>query len=155
MIIANPIYDVVFKQLMQNTRIAKFFIETLLGEAIEELEMEPQEVAFPKELIGVAVKRYDFKAVIKTDTGEYKKVLIEIQKARNAEDLMRFRNYLAKQYATENEIKTKYGTVNEPLHIITIYLLGFNLHGIESAALKVARNYVDLLTNNIIKKKHE
>jgi hypothetical protein len=103
----------------------------------------------------VGVKRYDFKAVIKTGTGENKKVLIEIQKGRNAEDIMRFRNYLAKQYATENEVKTGFGIVNEPLHIITIYLLGFNLQGIDAAALKVDRQYTDILTHTVIRKKHE
>lgn len=35
MIIANPIYDVVFKNLMENDRVAKFFIGTLLGQTIE------------------------------------------------------------------------------------------------------------------------
>lgn len=29
MIIANPIYDVVFKRLMENQRVATFFIVTL------------------------------------------------------------------------------------------------------------------------------
>ncbi len=28
MIIANPIYDVVFKKLMENNKVAKFFIGT-------------------------------------------------------------------------------------------------------------------------------
>lgn len=30
MVIANPIYDVVFKRMMENERVAKFFIGTLL-----------------------------------------------------------------------------------------------------------------------------
>ena len=32
MIIANPIYDVVFEKLMEDERIVKFFIGTLLNE---------------------------------------------------------------------------------------------------------------------------
>ena len=38
MLIANPIYDSVFKRLMENKRSARFFIETLTGEKIEKLK---------------------------------------------------------------------------------------------------------------------
>jgi hypothetical protein len=50
MLIANPIYDVVFKRLMENEKVAKFFIGTLLGEPIESIEVKPQEFTFIKEL---------------------------------------------------------------------------------------------------------
>lgn len=50
MIIANPIYDVVFKRLMKNDRVAKFFIGTLLERTIESIEIKPQEYTFVKEL---------------------------------------------------------------------------------------------------------
>ena len=95
MIIANPIYDIVFKRLMENERIAKFFIGTMLDQTIESVEMKPQEFTYLKEIVGLAVFRLDFIAVIKTSEGQRKKVLIEIQKASNQIDLMRFRNYLA------------------------------------------------------------
>jgi hypothetical protein len=49
MIIANPIYDVVFKRLMENERAAKFFIGTLIGETIESLEAKPQEFTYASE----------------------------------------------------------------------------------------------------------
>ena len=92
MIIANPIYDVVFKRLMENERVAKFFIGTLLNQTVESVEVKPQEFTYSDRLTGLAVFRLDFIAIIKTETGESKKVLIEIQKARNQIDLMRFRN---------------------------------------------------------------
>ena len=41
MVIANPIYDVVFKRMMENDRVAKFFIGTLLEETIEKVEVKP------------------------------------------------------------------------------------------------------------------
>ena len=95
MIIANPIYDVVFKRMMENEGVAKFFIGTLLGEHVEDVSVKPQEFTYIDELAGLAVFRLDFIATIRTATGEAKKVLIEIQKAKNQVDLMRFRNYLA------------------------------------------------------------
>ncbi len=155
MIIANPIYDVVFKRLMQNTRIARFFIETLIEETLDDVELKPQEFVYTDEQKILAVSRYDFIATIKTNTGEHKKVLIEIQKAKNAIDLMRFRNYLGDQYKKEDEIQTEFGKIKKPLPIIAIYLLGFDLAGVESAAVKVARNYTDLLTNKIIHQKSD
>jgi len=155
MIIANPIYDVVFKRLMQNSRIVRFFIETLTEESIEEVELKPQEFIYTNEQKILAVSRYDFIATIKMGNGEHKKVLIEIQKAKNAIDLMRFRNYLGEQYKKEDEIQTEYGKQKKPLPIIAMYLLGFDLPGIDAAALKVARNYTDLLTHKTIPQKSE
>ncbi|MBL7977036.1 MAG: hypothetical protein JNN12_01755, partial [Bacteroidetes Order II. Incertae sedis bacterium] len=46
MIIANPIYDVVFKRLMENDKVVKFFIGTLLEQTIERVEVKPQEFTY-------------------------------------------------------------------------------------------------------------
>jgi hypothetical protein len=155
MIIANPIYDVVFKRLMEDKRIAKFFIETLTGESIIEIDLKPQEFTYNDRLAGIAVYRLDFIATIKTTDNEFKKVLIEIQKAKNAVDLMRFRNYLAEQYKKEDEILTDSGKTKGALPIITIYLLGFKLNEIETSVIKVNRLYTDLITNTIINQKSD
>jgi len=37
MLIANPIYDTVFKHLLENEKVAKFFISTLLGKTVYSL----------------------------------------------------------------------------------------------------------------------
>lgn len=151
MVIANPIYDVVFKRMMENERVAKFFIGTLLEQIIETIEVKPQEFTYTDELAGISVFRLDFIATIKTETGEYKKVLIEIQKAKNQIDLMRFRNYLAEQYKKED-------TVNEEkvvLPITTIYILGFKLPEITTPCIKVERNYKDLINKTTLFEKSE
>ena len=41
--IANPIYDVVFKYLMEDAKIAKLLISSIIGEEIETLDFRPQE----------------------------------------------------------------------------------------------------------------
>jgi hypothetical protein len=151
MVIANPIYDVVFKRMMENERVAKFFIGTLLGQTIETVEVKPQEFTYNDELAGLAVFRLDFIATIKTESGEQKKVLIEIQKAKNQIDLMRFRNYLAEQYKKEDVINNEKAI----LPITAIYILGFKLPEIETPCIKVERNYNDLVNNKIIDKKSE
>lgn len=151
MIIANPIYDTVFKRMMENERVAKFFIGTLLDEEIVSVEVKPQEFTYTDELAGLAVFRLDFIATIKTETGAYKKILIEIQKAKNQIDLMRFRRYLGEQYKKEDKIDNE----NQVLPITTIYILGFILPEIQSACIKVERNYKDLVNKMIIEKKSD
>lgn len=151
MVIANPIYDVVFKRMMENERVAKFFIGTLLEKTIESVEVKPQEFTYTDELAGLAVFRLDFIATIKTETGELKKVLIEIQKAKNQIDLMRFRKYLAEQYKKEDIVNNK----KLILPITTIYILAFKLPEIETACIKVERNYKDLVNQKIITQKSD
>jgi len=169
MIIANPIYDVVFKRMMENDRVAKFFIGTLLNETIESIEVKPQEYTYegefekddPKaiEIIeqrirkryNIWVFRLDFIATIRTETGELKKILIEIQKAKNQIDLMRFRNYLAEQYKKEDVVNNE----KTVLPITTIYILGFKLPEIETPCIKIERNYKDLIDKKIITRRSD
>ena len=151
MVIANPIYDVAFKKLMENNRIAKFFIGTLLELTVESVEVKPQEFTYVDEIAGLSVFRLDFLATVKTETGELKKILIEIQKAKNQIDLMRFRNYLGEQYKKEDLINNK----KVILPITTIYILGFPLPEVNEACIKVERNYRDLISKKIIETKCE
>ena len=157
MVIANPIYDTVFKKLMENERVAKFFVGTLMDEIIEDIKVMPQEFTYRNSLDIMTIFRLDFIATIKTKEGNFKKILIEIQKGRNVRDLMRFRNYLAEQYKKEELVDSDGIGIEEEmtLPITSIYILGFNLEGIDSACLKVERNYVDLINNKTITQKSD
>ncbi len=137
--------------MMENERVAKFFIGTLIEQQIEAIEVKPQEFTYTDGLAGLAVFRLDYIATLKTETGELKKVLIEIQKAKNQIDLMRFRRYLGEQYKKEDTFKNK----KVILPITTIYILGFTLPEIETACIKVERKYRDLINKTIIEKKSE
>ncbi|MDR1023854.1 MAG: hypothetical protein LBL94_11395, partial [Prevotellaceae bacterium] len=148
MIIANPIYDTVFKRLMENERVARFFIGTLLNQEVASVEMLPQEFSYYKkdkngqeagaeEATRLTIFRLDFMATVVTATGERSKVLIEVQKAHDEVDLMRFRNYLGEQYKKpESEEKVA-------LPITTIYILGTKLPDVPTACVKVGRVYED------------
>ena len=153
MIIANPIYDVVFKKMMENERIAKFFIGTLLNKTIESITVKPQEFTYQDKLTALAVFRLDFIAVIKEQDGSSRKILIEIQKAQNHFDLMRFRNYLAEQYKKEEFIDKTDGS--QPLSITTIYILGYPLKEIKTACVHVERQYKDLINNAILTERND
>jgi hypothetical protein len=165
-VIANPIYDVVFKRLMDDTENARFFIETLLDQEVESIEFRPQEYPLSKEIAALSEHlqlpgamtffRLDFLATIKMVSGEHQKVLIEVQKGKNTLDINRFRDYLAEQYKRTDEIEIPgIGIQKVPLHIITIYILGFELEHISTPAVKIAREYIDLMTKQPITAKED
>ena len=174
--IANPIYDTVFKYLMENKRIARFFIETLIGEKVTEIAVIPQEYVYKKAFRKkeketkdinetkdkdsntfefFSVIRYDFVATISTETGENKKVLIELQKSRKYTELLRFRQYLGEQYKRVDVINTKTEEVEKSLPIICIYILGFKLLDHDTPALKVGRVYKNLINNRTMSGKDQ
>jgi DNA repair exonuclease SbcCD ATPase subunit len=169
--IANPIYDTVFKHLMENNRVARFFVETIIDQPVEHIGITQQERTYLKvpstmeaqeltqeEITKIAevlsVLRYDFVATIRTPEG-YRKVLIEIQKARNVLDLMRFRNYLGEQYKRRDTVTVEGLDREETLPIITIYLLGFTLPETDAIVIHVSRTYRDVIAGQELHVKSE
>ena len=154
--IANPIYDAAFKYLMEDIEIAKALIGKIINEEIVELTLKPREVQHQSDKYIVVILRVDFKAVIKTKEGNYKNVLIEIQKGKKNEDILRFRKYLAANYKKEDVIKNDKGEEEKRvLPIITIYFLGFPLKNIKTPVVRTKRNYEDLVTNLSFEKKED
>jgi hypothetical protein len=150
MIIANPIYDVVFKYLLEDADIARDLLSTILGEEVVHLEFKPQETS-TESSEGIKILRLDFKAIIKKKDGTLFKVLIELQKSKQVFDVMRFRRYLGDNYRKEDQMIEKDGlAVFRPLPIITIYFLGFLLNNVPSGVIKVKRDYVDVVTEEIL-----
>lgn len=151
MIIANPLYDVVFKYLLEDVEIARELLSTILGEEILSLELKPQETATENLAANISILRVDFKAHIQKADGTQSKVLIELQKAKQAFDVMRFRRYLGDNYRKEDEVRSEQGAIElRPLPIVTIYFLGFSLDSIEPAVLKVNREYKNAVNGDAI-----
>ena len=151
MIIANPIYDVVFKYLLEDIEIACELLSTILGEEVLSIEVKPQETTTENPTSTISILRFDFKAIIKTNTGDIKKVLIELQKAKQVFDVMRFRRYLGDNYKKEDTVLDDNGVVQQiPLPIVTIYFLGFPLDNIGRSVVKINREYIDVNTNEVL-----
>jgi len=164
MLIANPIYDSVFKYLMEDLRVAKVILQTIIGQKIEELEITPRERTAQIPSLGLTVFRLDFSAVVVTAEGRRTNVLIELQKADGGNDIRRFRRYLAENYYAESptrhgahrvrEDAGDYNDSREPdevLPIISIYILGYSLPGLQGhSAVSVARTYLDSVTGEEI-----
>ena len=141
--IANPIYDVVFKYLMSDNKIAKLLISDLLGVEINLLELRPQEFSTNSQNRTLTVYRVDFKAEIVLKNGDKVVVLIEIQKAKFTTDLIRFRKYLGEQYASKQNTISKDDKIL-PLPIITIYFLGYGLdNNKDIPIIRIKRQYLD------------
>ncbi|MDQ1351990.1 MAG: hypothetical protein QG657_2296 [Acidobacteriota bacterium] len=156
MLIANPIYDTVFKYLMENLKVAKGIISTIIDEEILTLDLAAQEHTYQSTEPALMIFHLDFIAKIRLKQGGSKNVLIELQKSNLAYDILRFRRYLGKKYLQPDEVLLPDGTAaQEALPIITIYFLGFNLDGKLPAVIKVNRKYIDLLGGEEITEKND
>lgn len=152
--LANPIYDSVFKYLLEDNDVAKILISNILDIKIDTLQLEPTEITLPAGKRDFTVFRIDFKATITLPNQEKQAVLIEIQKAKLDSDIMRFRRYLGSQYLNENN--TYPSEPKKAIPIYTIYFLGKTLaHSKKSPIINVNRNYIDNYSKEILTEKEE
>lgn len=73
--------------------MVKFFIAMVLNQTGLTVEVKPREFTNEDQKDRRSIFRLDFIATIVAETGETRKILIEIQKTRSYVDLMLFRNY--------------------------------------------------------------
>ena len=159
--VANPIYDVVFKYLMQNHRVARLLIGRITGLAVRSLSDSPQETAVPRTPDGrehdlpLNLLRMDFAARVQTEDGTERQVLIEIQKANAPTVIERFRRYLGQQIGSRDNILTHPSGRTEPVPIVTIYLLGYALdHLSDEAVIDVFPRVTERRTGRELQARH-
>ncbi len=154
--IANPMYDVVFRYLMRDNKVAKLMINTIIGEKVKSLVFKPKEYSHQTDGIPT-VLRMDFAATIQTKNGTTH-VLIELQKERASFEVVRFRRYIGEQYYERaNQIKqeTKQGAIHiQGIPLLPIYILGEKLTRTAIPVLKIQHQYIDVATNEILDFKH-
>ena len=137
--VANPIYDVVFKYLMEDKRIARTILSALLKEDIIEVEMRPHEYVNDKR-DSVSILRIDFGARVRQADGSEHLILIELQKTWLETETLRFRQYLGVQY--DNPDNMLEGGVNA-LPMVAVYLLGHQVGDIDEPVLYVKHESYD------------
>ena len=136
--VANPIYDIVFKYLMEDERIARIILSALLKKNIVKVEMRPHEYASDKDS-KLSIYRIDFAATVKeADTSEHL-MLIELQKTWLETETLRFRRYLGVQYEDERNM----GTQSTALPMVAVYLLGHKVGDIDVPVVYVNHSAVD------------
>ena len=145
-IIANPIYDAVFKFMMEDKKVAKILLSALLKKDIIELEMRRHEYT-SMEHTRISLFRIDFSAKIRETDGSEHLVLIELQKTWLITETLRFRQYLGTQYLNKENIieqKNEHGQKRTyGLPIISIYILGHPLGDLTEPVVYVRRRYLD------------
>jgi hypothetical protein len=161
--------------MMEDNEVAKTFLSAIIQEEVVELDFAPQErmVRIPPreekkqqeepESSGISytVCRFDFLARIATSGGGYKTVLIELQKAKLASDIMRFRRYLGIQYQNSANVYGD-GKDRKARRIYCIFLLGYDIGvpgcpviQVDSRAKDVATSEkVEISSNEFIRSLH-
>lgn len=142
--VANPVYDVVFKYLMEDKCIARTILSALLKEDILEVEMRPHKYVNDKR-DSVSVLRIDFGARIHKPNGSEQFILIELQKTWLETETLSFRQYFGVQYDNPNNMLY---SGEYALPMVAVYLLGHRVGDIDEPVLYVkhkAYNYDEQL----------
>ncbi len=147
--IANPIYDSVFKYLMEDERIAKTILSALLKKDVVGISARPHEYA-NETRDKISMFRIDFAATVREPDGNKHLILVELQKTWLETETLRFRQYLGAQYSNKRNID-KDSHAGYAIPMVTIYLLGHRVGEIEEPVVYVNHNSYDYDGNVITK----
>lgn len=140
--VANPIYDSVFKFLMDDERIAKTVLSALLKKEVLSVEMRKHEhpnITRDK----LSMFRIDFAARVRENDGSTQLILIELQKTWLDTETLRFRRYLAAQYNAEENIQKQGEYQGYALPMVAVYLLGHRVGDIDKPVVYVGHKALD------------
>ena len=144
--VANPIYDIVFKYMMEDERIARTILSALLKVEVLAVEVRPHEYSDDTH-DNLSVFRIDFGATIRNAEGNKKLILIELQKTWLETETLRFRQYLSVHYSNPKNMQTD----GSALPMVAVYLLGHKVGDIEEPVLYVNHQSLDY-DGNIVSK---
>ena len=139
--IANPIYDSVFKYLMEDERVAKTILSALLKKEVKSVKVRPHEYSNTTR-DAISMFRIDFSAnVVETD-GSERVITIELQKTWLDTETLRFRQYLGLQYNSRANIRddSKKGYAYP---MVAVYLLGHRVGNIKEPVVYVGHKVCD------------
>ena len=134
--VAYPLYDAVFKYLMEDDRIAKTILAALLKKKVIDVKIRRNEYANLTRRESISMFRIDFAATVLDEDNKPHLMLIELQKTWLPTETLRFRRYLALQYNNEeNMLKEEHEKYAIPM--VAIYLLGHCIGKIEEPVIYV------------------
>jgi len=145
-IIPNPIYDVVFRYLMEDSESSKIVLSTLLNENIIDIQLQPTvythhkdsienpaTIIDPKTTENVRLSQMDFTATVLLNDGTKELIMIELQRASEPDDIFRFKRYISKNFQTKQKgevIQPKTQAIIEiekPIRLIPVFILNFKI----------------------------
>ena len=140
--VANPIYDSVFKFLMEDERIAKTILSALLKKEVLSVEIRRHEHTNTTRDT-LSMFRIDFAAKIRERDGKERLILIELQKTWLETETLRFRQYLGAQYLTAENIEKEGENEGYAAPMVAIYLLGHRVGKVDKPVVYVKHNAYD------------
>ena len=149
MTIANPIYDSVFKFLMEDERVARTILSALLKKDIVKVEVRPHEYS-NSQRDTLSMFRIDFAATIREDDANERLILIEVQKTWLETETLRFRQYLGVQYQRKENIMpdSKEGYA---MPMVAVYILGHKVGDIDEPVIYVHHDAYDYNEQRVTK----
>ncbi|MBU0764477.1 MAG: hypothetical protein KJ607_06560 [Bacteroidetes bacterium] len=173
-IIPNPIYDVVFRYLMDDAESAMIILSTLINEKIIKLHLEPLthsekkkksedfSIEDPKTQDDIRLFHLDFTATVELPDGTEELIMIEIQKASEPDDIFRFKRYISKNFQKKQEREIIHPesqavkTVNKPIRLIPIFILNFRIENeINDLLIKTDRIKTGIFKNKSLQRHNE
>lgn len=145
--IANPIYDAIFKYLMEDQRIAKTVLSALLKKEVVKVEIRPLEYANSTK-DRISMFRLDFAVTIRDENGKESAILIELQKTWVETETLRFRQYLGTYYNLKDNVREENGQPYA-LPLVAIYILGHRVGDINEPILYVSHGTFDYNGNAV------
>ena len=142
--VANPIYDSVFKYIMEDERIAKTILSALLKKEVVHVTVRPHEYCNTTRDT-LSMFRIDFAATVREKEGDEIKdriVLIELQKTWLNTETLRFRQYLGAQYNNKNNI-CEADEKGFAYPMVAVYLLGHKVGNIKEPIVYVNHDVFD------------
>ena len=142
--VANPIYDSVFKYIMEDERIAKTMLSALLKKEVVNVTVRPHEYSNTTRDT-LSMFRIDFAATVREREGNEIKdriVLIELQKTWLNTETLRFRQYLGAQYSNKNNIREAEDK-GFAYPMVAVYLLGHRVGNIKEPIVYVNHDVFD------------
>ena len=149
--VANPIYDSVFKYIMEDERIAKIMLSALLKKEVVHVTVRPHEYSNTTRDT-LSMFRIDFAATVREREGNEIKdriVLIELQKTWLNTETLRFRQYLGAQYSNKNNIREAEDK-GFAYPMVAVYLLGHRVGNIKEPIVYVNHDVFDY-NGNVVK----
>lgn len=173
-IIPNPIYDVVFRYLMEDLESAKIILSTFINEKIIRIQLEPTgksekkdkdtklQIQDPKTSDDIRLFHLDFVATIELPNGNEELIMIELQKASEPDDIFRFKRYISKNFQKKQEkeiIDPKTQSVvpiSIPIRLVPIFILNFRIENeIDDLLIQTSRTKVGIFKNKKLEKHNE
>ena len=139
--LANPIYDTVFKYLMEDERIARTMLSALLKKKVVRVEQRAHEYVNTTRN-NISMFRIDFGATIREEDGHEHLVLIELQKTWLETETLRFRQYLGAQYSRKENIVEE-SKDKHALPMVAVYILGHRVGDINAPVIYVNHHTYD------------